>query len=568
MAQNGLIDLDDERAHDPLVVGAKAARLADARRAGLPVLPGVVLPVEIGRAAVASGGQALAAGGSGRARLAAMEVEVAADVLDALSTATASLGEPVVVRSSSPLEGDSAWAGTFSSFDGIRDADLRTAVRGVWASAFTVHALERCEAIGVDPAGLELAVLVQPEIFPACGGSARLFADGTVGVHACAGAPRDLLEGWEVGVRARVAPDGRVLDGDAVASLGDEPVAAAVDLVRRTNEALGDDLVEWAWADDRIVLLQSSRLPEVAPRVAHASDPALVGDPAVLTAAQLVYRFPGPLGERLVLPWAFAIGRDLPAPELPRPSDDPAADLHEAIELASVLVKQAWQQRTGNVEREVAAALTSLRGSDPLPALEHLMSARRVDPEQAAEVLRLFGNVAAALVNVGQLRTARRLWRLTPTELRGSVGNHASVDDPLRHGPDRWEPFVHAVVRGNGTTVEGVPVVPGIAAGRVVVVRDPHAPPPFDDRDVLVTARPLPAIAPMLWRAGALVTSTGNPAAHLMEVATSLAVPTVLGADLSAFGGLSGLAEQELLAAVDGDDGSVTFAQLAVGGGA
>jgi phosphoenolpyruvate-protein kinase (PTS system EI component) len=92
-----------------------------------------------------------------------------------------------------------------------------------------------------------------------------------------------------------------------------------------------------------------------------------------------------------------------------------------------------------------------------------------------------------------------------------------------------------------------------------VVVRDPHDLPPFEDRDVLVADRPLPALAPSLWRAGALVTATGNPAAHLMEVANSLALPTVLAAELTMFGGLAGLAAGDWLAAVDGDTGAVTF---------
>ena len=150
------------------------------------------------------------------------------------------------------------------------------------------------------------------------------------------------------------------------------------------------------------------------------------------------------------------------------------------------------------------------------------------------------------------------MWRATADQLRQIVTDADHVD-PQWIGPDRWEPFLHAAIRSNGQATSGTPVVPGIAAGRVVVVRNPHTPPPFEDRDVIIADRPLPALAPLLWRAGALVTVTGNPAAHLMEVANSVALPTVLAAELASFGGLSGLAEGHWLAAVDGDTGVVTF---------
>lgn len=551
-----VIDLDDDRARDRTIVGAKAARLAEARRAGLPALDGVVVPVEVARPALAAGAEALERGGSGRARLALMDVEVPAEVLAELSEAAERLGTPLVVRSSSPMEGDAAWSGTFSSFDSIGVEDLRTAVRGVWASVFTVHAVERCEALEVEPADVELAVLVQRQVDPVCGGSARLTADGAVSVHAIAGAPRDLLQGWETGVRARVV-DGVVVDGDAAEALGEAPMLAAAALVHRTRAALGDDLVEWAWVDGDVVLLQSTSAPAAAPRAdAGPTDPRLAA-PEAVEVAHLVHRFPGPLGERLVLPWAFGLSAILPDPGPVAPSDDPEADLARAAELAAQLTKQAWQHRADG-GRDVVDAIAALRGPDPFPALELLATTRRVDPAAGGEVLRLVAGVAARLVERGDLRLARRVWR-SPLERLAGLLRGADAQDPQRHGPDRWEPFLHAVVREAGTRLTGLAVVAGIAAGRVAVIRDPHAPPPFDDRDVLVADRPLPALAPLLFRAAALVTTTGNPAAHLMEVANSLALPTVLGVDLGAFGGLDGLARRPLLAAVDGDAGEVAL---------
>jgi len=558
MSDHPVVDLDDDSALDSSIVGAKAARLAAARRAGLPVLPGVIVPAEVGRPVLRLGATALEQGGSGRARLVAMGEDVDESVLEALRSALETLGEPVVVRSSSPMEGDTAWSGTFSSFEDIGREDLRTAVRGVWASAFTVHAVERYEAIGFEPEDVELAILVQPQLMPECGGSARRYEDGRVAVHAIAGAPRDLLQGWETGVRALVHPDGGPVEGDAVAALGAAPILAAAELALSTHERLGDDLIEWAWADGRIALLQSTAAPLATPQMtAGEDDLEALRDPRVVDAAMLVERFPGPLGEQLVLPWAFAVGASLPRAVRRSPSTEPELDLGRAVELAAHLTKQAWQDRADG-GRQVVDVLAGLRSSEPAAALELLASTRRVDPAQAAELLALLDSLAVALVGTGRLRSPRRLWRATLDQLRSAVLD-PDHREPQWLGPDRWEPFLHAAVRANGTATAGIPVVPGISAGRVVVVRDPHQPPPFEDRDVIVADRPLPALAPLLWRAGGLVTATGNPAAHLMEVANSVALPTVLAADLSAFGGLDGLGGSSWIAAVDGDAGTVSF---------
>lgn len=553
-----IVGLDDDPATDRTIVGAKAARLAAARRAGLPALRGVVVPVEAGRDALRSGVEALEHGGSGRARLAAMAFDVDDRLLGELRAAVLEMGGPVVVRSSSPMEGDTAWSGTFSSFEDIGPDDLRTAVRGVWASAFTVHAVERYEAIGFEAEDVELAILVQPQVDPECGGSARRMPDGSVAVHAIRGKPRDLMQGWETGVRARVSADGAHVEGDAVDALGEAPLRAAAALARDTHARLGDDLIEWVWADDgQVHLLQSTAAPLAIAQQSEEDLPTLLRDPVVVEVAQLVERFPGPLGEQLVLPWALAWRSALPVVTASTPSQDPVEDLARAVEMAQQLTKQAWQDRAdGGVD--VVALLTELRGPAPGPALERLVRTRRTDEGPVRALLAVLDGLAGALAASGRLRTPGRMWRATADALRSIVSDAEHVD-AQRIGPDRWEPFLHAAVRANGTPTAGIPVVPGIAAGRVVVIRDPHDPPPFEDRDVLVADRPLPALAPTLWRAGALVTGTGNPAAHLMEVANSLALPTVLAADLSIVGGLAGLATGDWLAAVDGDAGTVTF---------
>ncbi|MDQ4108742.1 MAG: hypothetical protein M3138_08075, partial [Actinomycetota bacterium] len=56
------VALADRAARDPALVGVKAARLATAAGAGLPVLPGRVLPSHASSDAVARGVDALAGG--------------------------------------------------------------------------------------------------------------------------------------------------------------------------------------------------------------------------------------------------------------------------------------------------------------------------------------------------------------------------------------------------------------------------------------------------------------------------------------------------------------------------
>lgn len=552
-----LISLDDACGEDARVVGAKAAGLARARRLGLPALPGVVVPVEAGRPAIGRAATALTRGGSGAARLAMMDLDVDEALLAELRQEAGRLGTPVVVRSSSPLESGGVWAGALSSFEGIGPDDLRTAVRGVWASAFTVHALELCEATGTDPATLELAVLVQPQVEPTCGGSARVLSDGTVTVHATKGSPRDLMGGWEVGFRTQVFASGQIEDAEAKATLGAEPLRAAAALARRAQTLLGDDLIEWAWTGTDTVLLQTSRQPAAPPIEVTAS--AELVHPLALRIARLAQRFPGPLGEGLVLPWAVSLPAFWP-PEASEPSRSPAVDLGAATAAAADLIKEAWQERPDRAREEAASVFTALRGPDPGPALTRLSTLRSVDPARGARVVALLEGLALAFVGQGTVRDPRRFWRRTRDAAEAGVrGLTPMQPEPLRLGPDRWEPFVHGTVRAHGRLVSGIPVVAGIAAGRLVVVDNPHDPPAVLDRDVVVAQRPLPGLSPLLWRASALVTTSGNPAAHLMEVATSLGVPTVLRADLGGRDGLRALAEQPHLAAVDGEEGVVAL---------
>ena len=255
-------------------VGFKAARLAWALRAGLPVLPGWVVPVAEGKGAMGAGAGAVRANGLGAGRVAVLAQALDPALVAELTAAVADLGGRVIVRSSSPLEGDGRWAGAFSSVTGVERDEVATGVRSCWASAFAVDPLRRLEGCGLGLEALELAVLVQPEIVPEAGGVAQATDDAVI-VEGVPGHPGSLLSGWAEGAR-----------DDALARLvGSALVAEAASLARRVHAELGDDVVEWAARGGKVWLLQSLRSGRAAGSEPTAPMPAaglrVAGRPAV-----------------------------------------------------------------------------------------------------------------------------------------------------------------------------------------------------------------------------------------------------------------------------------------------
>ncbi|HEY6279491.1 MAG TPA: PEP/pyruvate-binding domain-containing protein [Streptosporangiaceae bacterium] len=235
--------------------GAKAARLAQALAAGLPVLPGWVVPVAAGRSAMAAGAAAVTAGRPAAARRAVLGHRPDGQLAAELRTAVAALGGRVIARSSSPLEADTRWAGAFRSVAEVGPDDAPPAVASCWASAFAVDPLARLAACGLPADALEMAVLLQPEISPDAGGVARVAAGGEVTVEGVPGHPRALLAGWA-----------ESLPGDQLTSLIGRGLAGEVaTLARQVRQLLGDGMIEWAAAGGRIWLLQS--LPSGPPAV-------------------------------------------------------------------------------------------------------------------------------------------------------------------------------------------------------------------------------------------------------------------------------------------------------------
>ena len=81
-------------------------------------------------------------------------------------------------------------------------------------------------------------------------------------------------------------------------------------------------------------------------------------------------------------------------------------------------------------------------------------------------------------------------------------------------------------------------------------------------REIIVAARPVVNLAPLLWNAAGLVTEAGGPGAHLFEVAGWLGVPAVCGVDLEALIGdrpHTPERSEDVVVAVDGDIGRLAI---------
>ncbi|MXW55384.1 MAG: hypothetical protein F4Z59_01470 [Gemmatimonadales bacterium] len=259
-----VVGLDDPEALDVSLVGAKAAGLARARRAGLATLDGFVVTLAASAGPLRGAAAELARRGSGAARMVLLRDELDEALTAAIAAAAASLAEPLIARSSSALEGEGTWAGAFASLGELRRDEVPKALRSVWSAMFTLEALERFEAAGVEPGSAGMGVLVQTELAPDCGGAATVEANGSVSVSAVKGSPRDLLAGWVPGVRAAVGPDGSVSGTEATELIGAVTLGEVAALARQAADSLDCNLIEWAVRGGTPVLLQVQRTQNAA----------------------------------------------------------------------------------------------------------------------------------------------------------------------------------------------------------------------------------------------------------------------------------------------------------------
>jgi pyruvate,water dikinase len=260
--------LADVSVHDIALVGNKAATLATLKRAGFPVLDGVVLTTEALDTALT------AAGLNKSARAAEIEaMPLPAELMQALAQAVQRLEtNRLAVRSSGVAEDlpDASYAGQYETVLNVPMADLPSAVRRCWASAFR----DQVKAYGrthTSDEQVALAVLIQPMVQAEAAGVA-FSADPITGdrrtavVDAVRGLGDRLVSGeaspdhWVVqGTQAscEAAPEGAI---DAKVALEVAEIARRVAARQETPQD-----IEWAVAGGDLVLLQArpiTALPE------------------------------------------------------------------------------------------------------------------------------------------------------------------------------------------------------------------------------------------------------------------------------------------------------------------
>jgi len=552
---DGVLALDAAACQDVAVAGAKATGLSRARSHGLPALPGYVVTTDVARPALAAGREAFAHRGSGGARLAAQSAELPEGLLAALAYVLAELGGPVIVRSSSTVEGDGVWSGAFSSFSDVETASVGTAVKGCWSSMFSVDALERAEHSATELDSIEMAVLIQPLIVPRVSGHARLAPNG-VEITAVAGAPAALMSGWVSGDLGLLAADGG-FTGPAAGLLSVAEAAAVADVVRRCDHLLGHASVEWAIVDDDVVLLQSNAVApaEEAPTGRGVAQLVELDHPVADRVARLVHRFPGGLSEGLVLPWALGLADPT---VLDAAMDDPGQpwDLSDLQRDAAAIADHVWADVARTTGLPWTSVLRDLRSEHPGAAFDVIEQLRTPPIAPCVTLIRSLSALGLRATEVGGLRRPDEVFGCELSDLEA----HRALDPRQSWaGPRRWEPFLAGVTQTRGVSVSGLGASPGVGAGAVQIVRDiepaGHA---VQARRVIVAEHPVPSLAPLLWNAAALVTRQGSHGAHLLEVAHALGVPAVVHCTDLPLDELT----SDVLVAVDGDSGQVTWHTL------
>lgn len=270
-ADDILIPLDAERSMSIERAGGKAAALAQALRAGLPVPPGGVVPVG-------------AVHDLDQADVKALWTELSSDAQVRL-----------VARSSSPIEdtADESMAGRFESVTGIDSPDaLRDAIGVVRDSAAQI-ADQRGEDVPI-------AVLIQRQVEPDLGGvlftiDPRTGKDHLV-ISVAGGGPEPLVSGETEGRTFTVQPDdASVLDVEGEGpDLDDQQRRALCELGREMQDLFdGPQDIEWAIDTDGELWLLQSR------PVTGIGRPAVTVDQAegrIYGPGPVAETFPDPIG--------------------------------------------------------------------------------------------------------------------------------------------------------------------------------------------------------------------------------------------------------------------------------
>ncbi|MDE0121944.1 MAG: PEP-utilizing enzyme [bacterium] len=551
-----LVWLDQADAQNPALVGAKASRLARARARGLPVLDGFAVSVGVSDPVIGAGEAMLrSTDNSGAARTAVYNHPPPA-LLQDLAEEARNLGDSLVVRSSSRAEGESIWAGAFSSYLGMKPEELTQCVIGCWASVFNPNTLKRGVVTGTSPQEVGMAVLVQPEIRPTYGGVATVEENGAVKVIGTPGHPAGLVGGWERGHIAVVTRDDEVQADSS--PLGSRLLRRIAVLSRATAEKIECNHIEWmADQNGKLHLVQAQpkldwRLQRTETR---APDPAQNRGPWMRGVVRMMIRYPGPVGERHVWPWAIGLEDLSPAAieQAPRPVATLIEDLQKG---SAVLMSQRWGEPV--TPTDIDRALSALRNGESSPLLDLISRHPEVDRSLAHGQLRNLEELGRALTASGVIPRPGWIWYLDPDNLDPAPSGQQG---PIRRvGTTNWDAWTYGVITSQGETFAGIPAAGGWGVGRLRYIRNAEDAARFCPREVIVASHPVGNIAPLLWNAAGLVTEEGSPAAHLFEVAGWLGVPALCGVDVGqriSSGRHRSEGEKELIAAVDGHGGAL-----------
>ncbi|WP_281689872.1 PEP/pyruvate-binding domain-containing protein [Pseudonocardia thermophila] len=342
---------------DVELAGGKGANLGELVRGGFPVPPGFVLTTAAHRAFVTESGigdrlLALAAdpdieAASARIRGLIESVALPERIAEEIAAAVAELGPgPFAVRSSATAEdlADASFAGQQDTYLNVRADDLSTAVQRCWASLWTARAMAYRARLGIAPAAVALAVVVQrmvpadaagvvctanpvngrrtETVVSAAWGLGEAVVSGTV-------TPDDLVvDPAEGKVRSRTTAEKRVItvatdDGTREEELtGPRRTAAVLDdaaaiELARLGAAIAAHFgapqdIEWARAGGEFAIVQSrpiTALPEPAGPVPTEWP---VPDDAIYVRASIVEQLPDPLTPLFAELVDASVGRTLP----------------------------------------------------------------------------------------------------------------------------------------------------------------------------------------------------------------------------------------------------------------
>jgi pyruvate,water dikinase len=198
-------------------------------------------------------------------------------------------GGPFAVRSSGVDEDlpGASYAGQYDSVLGVSAEDLPAAVRRCWASAFTARVATYRAERGLAPEAA-MAVLIQPMV-PAEAAGVAFSADPVTGnrdtalVSAVRGLGDRLADGQASPDEWEVCADTAICRAAPEEAIGADTARAVAGLARRVEGYFGvPQDIEWALADDELVLLQArpiTALPDSAPAAAPVPVPVPIDVP-------------------------------------------------------------------------------------------------------------------------------------------------------------------------------------------------------------------------------------------------------------------------------------------------